>query len=210
MVDNMAYKLAKYLRNAGFDAEFQYEKNHENLLACAKAEKRIILTTDKRFFEKQEGWPVYFLKFGETSEQFQDIIQYFKLEVSDNKMLSRCVKCNNADLLTLDRDSVRSELKWKNETDYDLYDYYLQCKKCKQVYWEGTTWKNAKKHFQQFVKKEEEEQKIEEKEKEKEIEKVIEEVIEEVLKQKIDKIEIVEEKDVKDGNDMQKNTLLFE
>ena len=213
LVDNMVKKLANYLRNAGFDAEFMNDdRTHKKLSELAKMEKRVILTTDKKFFERYEGWPTYWIRPCETSEQFEDVIKVFKLEVKEDKILTRCVKCNNNELLTLTKNEAKCELNWKNEKEYDLYTYYIKCVKCKQMYWEGQTFKNARIRFKQYIKKEDEVQGIENVktiEKKKEDEESFEKE-DKNLKNIVEDNEIKLNKDKKSENDdMKDNVFLF-
>jgi len=155
LIDNMAYKLAKYMRNVGLDAEYLAEKDHNNLIELAKAEKRVIITRDTKFFDKKkEGIPCYLLKAHKTDQQFKEIIDFFKLKITKDEFLKRCVKCNDTNIVVISKEEARKNLNWKSD-DYDLYDEFWRCDKCKQIYWEGTTFKNAKNRFKEFVEEDE-------------------------------------------------------
>lgn len=150
VVDNMAMKLAKYLRNIGQDAEYLATKDHNELTELAKTEKRVIVTRDTRYFAKRTGVPCFFLKSQKTTDQLNELIEFFKIKVASGNFLSRCVKCNHEGLVIITTDEARKQLQWKLD-DYDKYDEYWQCEKCKQVYWEGNTFKRAQNRFKEFA-----------------------------------------------------------
>jgi len=150
LVDNMAEKLARYMRNIGLDAEYLREKDHNQLTELAKLENRVIVTRDMKYFGRQLGIPCFFLNSQKTSDQLKELIDYFNLQIQENNFLSRCVKCNSEGLIILDVEDAKKILNWKNEDDYKNYDTYWQCDKCKQIYWEGQTFKKAQQRFKEF------------------------------------------------------------
>jgi len=150
LIDNMAEKLARYMRNIGLDAEYLREKDHNQLTELAKLENRVIVTRDQKYFVRQLGVPCFFLNSQKTSDQLKELIDYFHLQIKENNFLSRCVKCNSEGLIVLDVEDAKKALQWKNEDDYQMYDTYWQCDKCKQIYWEGQTFKKAQQRFKEF------------------------------------------------------------
>jgi len=62
LVDNMLHKLVMYMRNVGLDAEFLPDKDHKVLSELAKAEKRVIITRDQKYFERAEEIPCLFIQ----------------------------------------------------------------------------------------------------------------------------------------------------
>lgn len=53
LIDSMLKKLAGFLRNLGFDAEYNEKNDHKGLESQAIQEGRIIITRDKKLFDKQ-------------------------------------------------------------------------------------------------------------------------------------------------------------
>lgn len=150
LIDNMALRLARYMRNFGLDAEVQAEKDTENLFETAKAENRVIITRDQKAFAKKGGWPIYLLHKTDTEKQLNEILDFFKIDRSKKDLLSRCVKCNSDELIIVEIDVVKPLLQWQNEGDYELSKPFWQCVKCKQIYWEGKTYHKAKQRFSEF------------------------------------------------------------
>lgn len=70
------------------------------------------------------------------------------MNFSDCHLLSRCVKCNGNELKLIEADEVKQQLNWNPANEFTKVQEYLQCTKCKQIYWEGSTWKKAKLRFE--------------------------------------------------------------
>ena len=51
MVDNMLIKLARYLRNMGFDAKYLSEKDRDKLKLIAHEEDRVVVNRDMHFYD---------------------------------------------------------------------------------------------------------------------------------------------------------------
>jgi len=60
------------------------------------------------------------------------------------------VKCNSVEIKDTTLGVAKEVLKWKNEEDYLQYEFQI-CKDCKQIYWQGNTSNNAKRHFKEYV-----------------------------------------------------------
>lgn len=50
------------MRNIGIDTAYLKERDHNLLIDKALTEKRVIITKDKKFFEKKKDVPTYFLR----------------------------------------------------------------------------------------------------------------------------------------------------
>ena len=155
LVDNMAFKLAKYMRNLGLDAEYQDTKDHQALTELAKSEQRVILTRDSTYYARHTGVPCLLLSCQITDDQLKEVIEYFHMKVSKDTFLSRCVKCNHTGLVVMELEEAKKQMQWKNDADYANYDTFWQCERCKQVYWEGETFKKARVRFKEFASSEE-------------------------------------------------------
>ena len=139
VIDNMAIRLAKYLRSYGLDAEVQAEKDTDSLFETAKTENRVIITRDQKTFCKRGGWPIYLLHKTNTEQQLLELLEFFKIDRTKKDLLLRCVKCNSNEMTTVGIETVKPLLEWQNEKDYELYKPFWQCTKCKKVYWKGQT-----------------------------------------------------------------------
>merc|ERR1712086_779262 len=94
------------------------------------------------------------MKFDKPDDQLIFLSQIFGLSVQKNKLMNRCVKCNNDKIIDLDPAEAKKILKWKEYDDLREYPEVTEfwiCTKCKQIYWEGASYNNAKKRFREFV-----------------------------------------------------------
>ena len=57
----MIINLSRFFRNLGLDTECMIDKDWDRMIELAKTEKRIIITKDKKYFERQLGIPCYLL-----------------------------------------------------------------------------------------------------------------------------------------------------
>eukprot|EP01016_Furgasonia_blochmanni_P016757 TRINITY_DN1977_c0_g2_i1.p1 TRINITY_DN1977_c0_g2~~TRINITY_DN1977_c0_g2_i1.p1 ORF type:complete len:331 (-),score=81.01 TRINITY_DN1977_c0_g2_i1:99-1091(-) len=152
LIDNMLFKLAKYMRNVGIDAEYKPDRNKLRILIeLAEEEKRILVTRDSSVLQKRPTVPTFYMRKVQTKDQFQELIDFFNIKIDGTKLLSRCVKCNGDELEIIDVELAKTYLNWKNVEDYNNYTEYWKCKKCQQIYWEGQTFKNAKSRFEEFM-----------------------------------------------------------
>jgi len=151
LVDNMCYKLAKYMRNLGQDTEYFPEKDFEKITELARTEKRVIVTRDKFYFKKYTGIPCFLLGNIESSFQLAEVIEFFKLKTPTEKILSRCVKCNHNNFFLLSSEEAKFRVDFKDMENYYKYKDFWECKKCRTIYWNGLTYQKAKDRFYQFT-----------------------------------------------------------
>lgn len=70
------------------------------------------------------------------------------MDFTDCQLLSRCVKCNGHEILTINNEEAKKQLNWDETNEFSKVKEYFQCTQCKQIYWEGSTWRKAKKRFE--------------------------------------------------------------
>ena len=80
---------------------------------------------------------------------FRELVKVFGLELSHYQTLSRCVKCNNAELLVIPREEARKEVNFLHE-DSQVVEFW-RCSQCRQIYWEGGQFKKAKTKFDKLL-----------------------------------------------------------
>jgi len=151
LVDNMCFKLAKYMRNIGQDTEYFPEKDFDKITELARAEKRVVITRDKFYFKKNTGIPCFLLGNIESSFQLAEVIEFFKLKTPTEKILSRCVKCNHNNFFLLSSEEAKFRVDFKDMENYYKYKEFWECKKCRTIYWNGLTYQKAKDRFYQFT-----------------------------------------------------------
>ena len=150
LVDNMLKRLSTYLRNLGLDSEYLSVRDFGVAVSIASNEQRIILTKDKSLkCKKNVRVPVYLIQSHESENMTREVVLAFKINLEEYKLLSRCVKCNNSELVLVDREEALEKLNFKHK-DSTIKEFW-SCKKCEQLYWEGHSYENSRKRFSTFL-----------------------------------------------------------
>uniref|UniRef100_A0A0E0HZZ1 3'-5' exonuclease domain-containing protein n=1 Tax=Oryza nivara TaxID=4536 RepID=A0A0E0HZZ1_ORYNI len=151
LCDVMIEGLAKHLRCVGIDAATPSSRKPEprELLNQTYKERRVLLTRDVKLLKYQylASNQVYRVKSLLKHDQLAEVIDTFQLKISEDKLMSRCTKCNGRFIqkpLTLDEAIEAS--KGFQIIPSCLFKRNLEfwkCTDCNQLYWEGTQYHNA-------------------------------------------------------------------
>ncbi|WVY89732.1 hypothetical protein V8G54_035246 [Vigna mungo] len=144
LCDVMVEGLAKHLRCVGIDAAIPYSKKPEPrmLIEQAQKEKRVILTRDAKlqrhdYLMKNQ---IYRVKSLLKNEQLLEVIESFQLKINEDKLMSRCTKCNGTFIQKpLTTEEAIEAAKGFQRIPNCLFDKNLefwQCMDCHQLYWE--------------------------------------------------------------------------
>nr|GMD49636.1 exonuclease mut-7 homolog [Ipomoea batatas] len=155
LCDVMVEGLAKHLRCVGIDAAVPPLKKPQtrDLIEQASKEKRVLVTRDAKLL--RHGYlienQVYRVKSLLKNEQLIEVIETFKLEISEDQLMSRCTKCNGRFIQKpLTTEEAVEAAKGFQVIPKCLFNKNLefwQCMDCKQLYWEGTQYCNAVQKF---------------------------------------------------------------
>ena len=63
-------------------------------METAEREGRVVLTADRGFIAARISHQAYFVHAATKSDQLNEVLQAFGISVSQDDLLSRCVKCN--------------------------------------------------------------------------------------------------------------------
>ena len=148
LVDNMLQKLALGLRNIGIDTAFVGDdiKSNKDKIKLAEEQERIILTKSKQIMLTKKVCPLIKITGGKTDEQLRQIIKKCNIKIDKSKILGRCGKCNNPELLSISIEEAMEHLKWESTEGQEDVKFY-RCSKCLQIFWEGGMFERAKKKF---------------------------------------------------------------
>lgn len=125
-------KLTRFLRIAGFDTAYRNDWADAELVEAAVAERRIILTCDRRLLMRSTVTHGYLVREREPREQLTEVLEHFDLW-SAVQAFSRCPICNRG-VEPVPRAEVVSELPPGTAA---TYDEFRRCTGCGQVYWRG-------------------------------------------------------------------------
>ena len=136
--DAMLGGLARWLRAAGYDAQFEHGIDDRDLVARARADKRVLLSSDGQIFERNV------IKSGEVAALFvprqQSKLQQLRFVVRelDLPLLPpRCMACGG-ELGEVPKHSVTGEAP---PLAFRMCDRFFRCRTCEKLFWHGTHWR---------------------------------------------------------------------
>src|SRR5579859_1976268 len=133
IADGHLGKLARHLRMAGFDTLWTNDRDDDEIVRIASAERRTILTRDKGMLRRGDVERGYFVRATESEAQLAEAIRALQLE-SLIAPFTRCRECNTP-LEDVCRDAILDRLPEKVR---GLYERFKRCPGCERIYWEGT------------------------------------------------------------------------
>jgi len=150
LCDAMLGGLAKWLRAAGYSAEFDVKIKDGALVRRAWEENKVVLTSDSGILERyavdQELVETVFVPLGLSPvEQLAHVLGELNLDRRE----SRCMQCNGK-LETVTLNDVRDEVPQKVQ---DYCDEFFRCRQCHQVFWHGTHWTSIEKRLNEALEK---------------------------------------------------------
>ena len=126
-------RLARYLRQCGFDTLYQNDYNDDQLAKISSTEERILLTRDRNLLKRSVIEYGYFVRETDPRKQLDEIIHRYRLR-NRIKPFGRCTLCNGT-VEPVDKQTINDLLEPKTRKHYETF---WQCKDCQQVYWEGS------------------------------------------------------------------------
>ena len=140
MIDHMLIKLGKYLRIAGYDAEWDTQLRTHELILRANAENRAFVTRNTRLpYQYPAPQRVITIKATDAAAQFQQMVSELGLDTKGG-LFSRCIRCN----VTLQDVTDKSLIQAKVHPNvYARYDHFYTCPKCGTIFWKGSHVRNT-------------------------------------------------------------------
>ena len=133
-------RLARYMRQFGFDTLYQNDFDDSALADISAEQKRILLTRDRNLLKRKIISHGYFVRATRPMAQFHEVMRRYDL-YDQVEAFGRCTRCNGkvlavnkADIIALLEPGTRQ-----------YYDHFWQCSSCGRVYWEGSHYQ----HMQQ-------------------------------------------------------------
>lgn len=145
LCDAMLGGLARWLRAAGYAAEFDVHFDDGQLVRKALNEEKVLLTSDSGILDRyavSEGLIDYvFVPRGlDVIEQLGHVLGELGLGLRD----ARCMECGG-ELEDVELEEVAEEVPEKVRRERDRY---FRCVGCRQVYWRGTHWESISRRLQ--------------------------------------------------------------
>ncbi|MGR8940247.1 MAG: Mut7-C RNAse domain-containing protein [Gammaproteobacteria bacterium] len=146
VVDVNLGKLARLLRLFGFDTLFANSFSDKEIAAISVAEKRIILTRDRRLLYAKVITHGYWVRAVAPLRQLAEIVERFDL-ANLLRPFSRCTACN-ALIEAVDKQDVLHLLEPKTRL---YYERFYRCPNCGKVYWEGSHIDHIRQRFAGYL-----------------------------------------------------------
>ncbi len=126
-------RLARYLRQFGFDTLYRNDYADDELAETSASEHRILLTRDRSLLKRSIITHGYFIREFDPRKQLDEVIRRFDLR---NQIIpfGRCTRCNGI-VERVDKKTIIDELEPKTRR---YFDDFWQCSSCSQIYWEGS------------------------------------------------------------------------
>lgn len=131
--DVMHGRLARWLRALNIDTVWEHKIPDAELVRRALAEKRFILTRDKRLPVEHRVDNVLLIASQEPFEQFRQTVGHFKIEKPPELFL-RCLVCNTV-LRAATQEEIAANVLPQVQAEQRDFRF---CARCKRIYWTGS------------------------------------------------------------------------
>ena len=137
--DEMLGSLAKWLRILGYDTKYVKNMDDDEIASIAIDEGRILITRDKNLAKKVKN--SIYLENNGLENQLKKIIKILNLKIDENKILTRCIICNEK-IVEIEKKKVKGRVP---PHVYETHEKFFICPKCHRIYWIGTHFDNMRK-----------------------------------------------------------------
>jgi len=146
VLDGHLGRLARYLRQFGFDTLYENNVDDARLAEISAQQKRILLTRDRALLKRKIIDHGYFVRATDPMAQFHEVMRRFDLYKSIEPF-GRCTKCNG-DVVAVNKADIINQLQPGTRLHYD--DFW-QCQDCGQIYWEGSHYNRMQETTDQVI-----------------------------------------------------------
>ncbi|HEX3034265.1 MAG TPA: Mut7-C RNAse domain-containing protein [Thermodesulfobacteriota bacterium] len=146
IADSMLGKLAKWLRLAGVDVEYDKYIDDDTLVKRSLSEDRVILTRDRFIGKRKDAKDCFVIWSDHLPEQFLEFMGVFELDTLGSAF-TRCIRCNTL-LEEVPKESLADKVP---PYVWETHDEFMRCKSCRRVYWTGTHQENAERFLRKVI-----------------------------------------------------------
>ncbi|NIS79570.1 MAG: twitching motility protein PilT [Anaerolineales bacterium] len=139
-------RLARYLRMAGFDAEYRNDFDDQTLAHISSSQRRILLTRDRGLLKRSEVTHGYCVRETNPREQLKEVLRRFDLLTSLSPF-RRCLRCNSL-LETVPKEEILDQLLPKTLQNFEEF---RQCRGCGQIYWRGSHFERMQRFIEHLL-----------------------------------------------------------
>jgi len=137
LCDAMLGGLARWLRAAGYDAEFQYGIEDAELIDRARDSGRMILSSDGPLFDRNviKNGPIRALYVPQQLSKFEQL-KFVMRRLKLSRLAPRCMACGG-ELAEVPKHEVTGEAP---PLAYRNCQRFWRCRRCGKLLWRGTHW----------------------------------------------------------------------
>lgn len=138
IADGMLGKLTRWLRILGHDVKYSTEASDAQLIAVSKKEKRVLLTRDLELYRQATAKSIetFYLEGQTGEEKLAELAKRYHIGLEVDVSMSRCPKCNTP-VSPVSKKKIEGKVE---ENTLAHYNEYWKCRKCGQIYWQGSHW----------------------------------------------------------------------
>jgi len=126
-------RLARYLRQFGFDTLYRNDYTDEELAQTSAEQNRTLLTRDRSLLKRSVITHGYFVREFDPRRQLDEVINRFDLK-KQIIPFGRCTRCNGL-VEAVEKQAIEDQLEPKTR---QYFDTFWHCTSCGQIYWEGS------------------------------------------------------------------------
>ncbi len=134
VADVMLGRLARWLRQLGFDVAYERHWDDRTIVRVAAREGRTVLTRDRGLAARRAVRRALLIRDEELGAQLRQVLSAFGLTVDRERFGTRCGACNGR-LVEVPRESVAGVVPpfvFRHQTAF------RRCEGCGRIYWRGT------------------------------------------------------------------------
>jgi len=139
-------RLARYLRQFGFDTLYRNDYDDDELAQTSADEHRILLTRDRNLLKRSLVTHGYFVRETDPRRQLDEVIRRFDLS-HQLRPFGRCTRCNGT-LAAVSKQRIEHLLEPGTRKHFDAF---WRCRGCGQVYWEGSHYESMNSLAEQLI-----------------------------------------------------------
>jgi len=137
----MLGKLSRWLRMLGYETQYQNDQSDKDLLAVAKQDSLILLTSDEELYRTASirGLETFLIQGRTEPERLANLAKRYNLTLEINPKDSRCPTCGSP-ITEKPKHEVEGAVP---PATFKVYSTFWVCTnpKCAKVYWQGSHWK---------------------------------------------------------------------
>jgi len=135
ITDGTLGRLARWLRAIGYDAVFDPGCVNRDFLNRARREGRIVLSRRRDLVQRNFRGTMVILQSDRITDQIKELKENIpELEIKSENLFTICLDCNSP-LREAPKESVQSLVP---PYVYETQERFMQCLKCRKIYWAGT------------------------------------------------------------------------